>query len=92
MAAITYINAYLLNSTTAKFDLAKKNLFDNEKLQSQLTKELKSINNSVKVYDFSKASKYNDMLTTLQAPFKVSIKPLSMDDKDILLQAYNSSE
>ncbi len=66
MKTVTYLRAYLLNSTSAKVELALKNDAKNIRLQSKLIKKLEKVNNSEVRYELKKAQKYNDQLTELR--------------------------
>jgi len=66
MKTVTYLRAYLLNSTSAKVELALKNDAKNIRLQGELIKKLEKVNNSEVRYELKKAQKYNDQLTELR--------------------------
>ncbi|MEK0166830.1 hypothetical protein [Pseudescherichia vulneris] len=66
MKTVTYLRAYLLNSTSAKVELALKNDAKNIRLQGELIKKLEKVNNSNVRSDLEKAQKYTDQLTELR--------------------------
>jgi len=66
MKTVTYLRAYLLNSTSAKVELALKDEAKNIRLQGELIKKLEKVNNSEVRYELKKAQKYNDQLTALR--------------------------
>lgn len=66
MKTVTYLKAYLLNSTSAKVELALKNDAKNIRLQGELIKKLEKVNNSNVRSDLEKAQKYTDQLTELR--------------------------
>jgi hypothetical protein len=66
MKTVTYLKAYLLNSTSANVELALKDDTKNIRMQSKLIKKLEKVNNSEVRYELKKAQKYNDQLTALR--------------------------
>lgn len=67
MKTVTYLRAYLLNSTSAKVELALKNDAKNIRLQGELIKKLEKVNNSNVRSDLERAQKYTDKLAELRA-------------------------
>ncbi|WP_312926268.1 hypothetical protein [Pseudescherichia sp.] len=66
MKTVTYLKAYLLNSTSANVELALKDDTKNIRMQSKLIKKLEKVNNSNVRSDLEKAQKYTDQLTALR--------------------------
>ncbi|MBV7405863.1 hypothetical protein [Enterobacter sp. ENT03] len=77
MGALTYVKAHLLRNIDARYELAMKDSFDVNKVQTQIAKKLKSINNSNHVYDLQKSSKYNNMMVELESKKQSSWRSVS---------------